>query len=74
MASYHRSISDLQEAVKLVPSFADAHYFLGRNYEAIGRYREALASYERAIKLSKGKEPWLSDAKRRYRILSGGPY
>jgi predicted Zn-dependent protease len=66
MGSYGESLKDLRKSEKLVPTFADTHYYLGRNYEALGDLRNALLSYERALRLASGKEPWLEDAKYRY--------
>ena len=39
----------LQEAVKLKPSFADAHLNQGNVYKAMGMLQEAVACYQRAL-------------------------
>ncbi len=69
MGKFEESIGELEEARRLVPTFPDTYYYMGRNYEALRRYREALISYENAIRLAKGDEVWLQDARRRYEAL-----
>ncbi len=65
--NYHESIKELRIASKMVKGYADTYYYLGRNYEAIGDYRQAKENFGIAINLASGKETWLQDAKRRYR-------
>lgn len=69
MGRYRESVEALRTARKLVPSYPDTYYYLGRNYEALGMFKMALRNYEKALKLAGGKEPWLEDAKRRYNRL-----
>ena len=40
-----------QEAIRLEPDDAEAHYNLGATYGGLGRYQEAIAAYEEAIHL-----------------------
>lgn len=67
--SYRESLKELERARQLVPTFPDTYYYLGRNHEALGRLRDALVNYERALKLAKGNEPWVGDARERYERL-----
>ena len=40
-----------QEAIRLKPDYAEAHYNLGVAYGELGRYQEEIAAYQEAIRL-----------------------
>ncbi len=65
------SLRYLQRARQLIPDHASTHYYLGRNYEAMGQVSKALEHYRTALELSQGKAEWASDAKERLRRLGG---
>ena len=44
----------LKAAIAKDPSDSTAHYVLGKSYEGMGRYDEALASYKKAYAISQG--------------------
>jgi protein O-GlcNAc transferase len=46
-----RALNALEQAVRLSPRYADAHYNRGTALQALGRLDEALQSYEEAIRL-----------------------
>lgn len=46
------SIADFQRVVALDSSDADAHYFIGRGYMALRRYRNAIPEFAAALKLN----------------------
>jgi Flp pilus assembly protein TadD len=47
--------SDYEEALKIEPKYAPAHYYLGMHYKTAGKLKEAQASLAKAIELSGGK-------------------
>jgi protein involved in polysaccharide export with SLBB domain len=49
---YSQAAEIFQQAVKLDPQFADAHYALGHAYFDMGRWDKAAASFQRAIDLN----------------------
>ena len=49
---YDRAITLCRSAVETEASFYPAHFWLGQAYEKKGLYREAIASYEKAVSLS----------------------
>ncbi|HEX5731700.1 MAG TPA: tetratricopeptide repeat protein [Blastocatellia bacterium] len=51
---YDRAITLCRSAVETEASFYPAHFWLGQAYEKKGLYREAIASYEKAVSLSAG--------------------
>lgn len=53
---YDEAIREYGKTLELNENFYMAHFLLGMTYEQVGSYTEALASYERAIKLS-GSSP-----------------
>jgi tetratricopeptide (TPR) repeat protein len=44
--------SELQRAIEIDPDLLDAHRALGRVFRKMGRLREAIAAYEKSLKLS----------------------
>lgn len=44
----HKAIKHLQACLDLLPSYWPAHWFLGKTYQGLYQYREALASFEKA--------------------------
>lgn len=46
-----------QEALKIDPSFAIAHYNLGMTYKAQGNFKGAIAAYEQALQLNPNYAP-----------------
>lgn len=54
---YQRAARDLRRATALQPSFADAHYWLGRAYFIQDRSADALLAFERAISLQNDRFP-----------------
>ncbi|NPB08594.1 MAG: M48 family metallopeptidase [Aquificae bacterium] len=62
---YTESIRALEEAKERVKSYAGIYYYLGRNYEELGKIKKAIENYRLALRLATGKEPWYEDAKRR---------
>jgi protein involved in polysaccharide export with SLBB domain len=49
---YPQAAEIFQQAVKLDPQFADAHYALGHAYYDMGRWDKAVSSFQRAIDLN----------------------
>ena len=49
---YSQAAQIFQQAVKLDPQFADAHFALGHAYYDLGRYQNAIESFKRAIELN----------------------
>ena len=66
---YQESLNYLQRASQLIPNHASTHYYLGRNYEALGNRAKAAEHYRIALELSQGKAPWAEDARERLRRL-----
>ncbi|WP_457627531.1 beta-barrel assembly-enhancing protease [Persephonella sp.] len=71
LKKYRKSIDYLERAKELIPNFPDVYYFLGRDYEAIGKLSLAAKNYEKALKLTDGKRGWEKDAQRRLRKILG---
>src|ERR1051326_7729651 len=46
------ALREAQEAVRLAPTLALAHYYLGSAFEALGRIEEARAAYARANEIN----------------------
>jgi len=58
---YATAVKSLQRAIELDPRFMRAHDNLGLCYETLGRFDEAVRSYEEAIRLDgrqKTRSPW----------------
>ncbi|MCS6957178.1 MAG: M48 family metalloprotease [Aquificaceae bacterium] len=68
---YQESLQYLQKANQLIPDHASTHYYLGRNYEALGQIAKAIEHYKTALELSQGKASWAEDARERLRRLGG---
>ncbi|MFN3976408.1 MAG: M48 family metalloprotease [Aquificaceae bacterium] len=66
---YQESLKYLQKANQLIPDHASTHYYLGRNYEALGQRNRAIEHYRIALELSQGRAPWAEDARERLRRL-----
>ena len=49
---YEEALEKLKPALELDSDFPQALYYLGRSYEGIGQYKEAIATYEKAIAVS----------------------
>ena len=49
---YTQAVQIFQQALKLDPQFADAHFALGHAYSDMGRWQNAIDSFERAVKLN----------------------
>lgn len=47
--------TDYDEALKIEPKYAPAHYYLGMHYKTAKKTKEAIAALEKAIELSGGK-------------------
>jgi predicted Zn-dependent protease len=69
--SYRRSLEYLERAGGLIPDHASTHYYLGRDYEALGNAGKAIEHYRTALELSQGRAEWASDAQQRLRRLGG---
>ncbi|NPA53722.1 MAG: M48 family metalloprotease [Aquificae bacterium] len=69
LRNYEESVKYLERAKELIPSFPDTYYYLGRIYEALGKYKEAAMYYRQALKLTDGRRGWERDAARRLRRL-----
>lgn len=52
--SMNRAIQDFRRAISLAPDFSEAHYSLGRAYEAVVEYDSALSEYQKAIEIQRG--------------------
>ncbi|MFN7065709.1 MAG: M48 family metalloprotease, partial [Aquificaceae bacterium] len=63
------SLRYLQKANQLIPDHASTHYYLGRNYEALGSRTKAIEHYRVSLELSQGRAPWAEDARERLRRL-----
>ena len=50
---YADAVSGLQQAIAIEPRFVKAHDNLGLCYEALGRYPEAMASHDQAVRLNR---------------------
>ena len=60
---YATAVKGLRRAIEIDPRFMRAHDNLGLCYEALGRFDEAVRSWEEAIRLNDGqktKSPWPS--------------
>lgn len=68
---HQESLIHLQRARQLIPDHAGTHYYLGRNYEAMGQSPRAVEHYRTALELSQGRAPWAEDARERLRRLGG---
>ncbi len=66
---YRGSLNYLQRANQLIPDHASTHYYLGRDYEALGQVSKAIEHYKAALELSQGKAPWAEDARERLRRM-----
>ncbi len=53
---YSSASVSLEKALKIVPQYSNAKYFLGLSYEKIGRRNEALAQFEDLAKLNPENE------------------
>jgi polysaccharide biosynthesis/export protein len=49
---YAQAVQIFQQAVKLDPEFADAHFALGHAYSDMGRWQSAIDSFQRAVQLN----------------------
>src|SRR5688572_3931797 len=49
---YSQAAQLFQQAVKLDPKFADAHFALGHAYYDMGRWKQAIESFKRAVDLN----------------------
>lgn len=49
---YSQAAQIFEQAVKLDPQFADAHFALGHAYFDMGRWQKAIDSFERAVELN----------------------
>ncbi|MBI3326869.1 MAG: fused MFS/spermidine synthase [Nitrospinae bacterium] len=56
LQDYDASITQFQKLLSLRPRHAEAHFYLALNYEAQGRYDEAIAAYERAFEANPTRE------------------
>lgn len=70
-ANYQTSLRYMQKANRLIPDHASTHYYLGRNYQALGSRGKAVEHYRLALELSQGRAPWAEDARERLRRLGG---
>ncbi len=71
LEKYRKSISYLEKAKKLIPSFPDTYYYLGRDYEALGYLEKAADYYRKALEASPGNRGWEKDAKQRLERILG---
>jgi tetratricopeptide (TPR) repeat protein len=46
------AIDHLEQAVRITPDFAEAHYNLGNALAQVGRVPEALEHYEQALRIN----------------------
>lgn len=66
---YKESLNYLQRANQFIPDHASTHYYLGRDYEALGQIGKAREHYRVALELSQGRAPWAEDARERLKRL-----
>ncbi|WP_457643066.1 beta-barrel assembly-enhancing protease [Persephonella sp.] len=71
LKKYSKSVKFLERAKDLIPNFPDVYYFLGRDYEELGKVQKAVENYQKALKLTDGKRGWEKDAKKRLSRLLG---
>ena len=50
---YNDAVKDLQLALKVSPTYADAYYWLGKCQEVLGQKQDAKLNYQRAYGLDK---------------------
>lgn len=66
------AVAPLQEALRIQPGYAAAHYQLGCAHEALGDAGSAVPCLERAVELAGQPAPaWLDDARQRLARLRG---
>ena len=51
---WSQAIQDFRRALSLAPDFSEAHYNLGRAYEAVAEYDTARSEYQKAVELQRG--------------------
>jgi len=66
---YEEAIREYGKTLELNENFYMAHFLLGMTYEKVGRYDDALVSYERAITLSGGSPAMLAAPGHAYAML-----
>jgi polysaccharide export outer membrane protein len=49
---YTQAVQIFQQALKIDPQYADAHFALGHAYSDMGRWQNAIDSFERAVQLN----------------------
>ena len=53
-SQYDAAINSFNEAVRIDPSYADAHYWAGRSYEKLNNNNGAVSSYKAALDIQPG--------------------
>jgi len=71
LKKFKTSINYLEKAKKLIPSFPDTYYYLGRDYEELGYPMKAAKYYKKALETTDGKRGWEDDARRRLKRILG---
>jgi type IV pilus assembly protein PilF len=52
LKEYQKAKAQLEEAIRLVPTFVAAYNSLGKTYEGLGQYDKARSAYEKALELN----------------------
>ncbi len=71
LKKFNKSIKFLKKAEKLIPSFPDTYYYMGRDYEELGDSLKAAKYYKKALETTDGKRGWEDDARRRLKRILG---
>ena len=70
---YDESIEQCQKTLTLDPNFIPAHYFLGRAYEEIGLFSEAVEAHTTAMNLTPGLPLGRAIIARAFALNGNGP-
>ncbi len=66
--NFSRAIQDFKRALSLTPDFSEAHYNLGRAYEAVLEYDDAAKEYQKAFQIERAFYPAYNSLARLYLV------